>query len=256
MWLIIGELLLRTHELTIARDVLRTSRRIAAQLPGWALTADGLRNLRGHALSEASDGTNSATSNERVGAVVDAIGGGEGEGGDDGISIPGCRVCRHRRCAGPVGGRHRRSETAEAWNVFAGVAARPLARPAARSRGPAPVRVTTSAHLAAVNLGRQHRDRETRLRAIAHGLIGAAEIGLKEHDRLALARQMMERKILGRRVVETAGAGRADHRPSAGLGRHGRRNARSDAAGGASDCRRAWAARDYGEGRFRAWGVL
>ncbi|WP_245294997.1 hypothetical protein [Pararhizobium antarcticum] len=35
-----------THELTIALDVLRTRRRIAAQPPGWALTADGLRTLR------------------------------------------------------------------------------------------------------------------------------------------------------------------------------------------------------------------
>ncbi len=35
-----------THELTIARDVLRTRRRIAAQLPDWALSEDGLRALR------------------------------------------------------------------------------------------------------------------------------------------------------------------------------------------------------------------
>ncbi|MBP2490938.1 hypothetical protein JOH50_006734 [Rhizobium leguminosarum] len=47
---------------------------------------------------------------------------------------------------------------------------------------------------------RRHRDRETRLLAIAHGLIAAAEIGMKEHDRLALARQMMERKLAGRRA--------------------------------------------------------
>ncbi|NTD76844.1 hypothetical protein G6M31_20865, partial [Agrobacterium tumefaciens] len=37
-----------THELTIARDVLRTRRRISAQPPGWALSPDGLRSLRGH----------------------------------------------------------------------------------------------------------------------------------------------------------------------------------------------------------------
>ncbi|PZR56390.1 MAG: hypothetical protein DI537_54390, partial [Stutzerimonas stutzeri] len=68
--------------------------------------------------------------------------------------------------------------------------------------------ITTGAHLAAINLGlktipvdrRRHRDRETRLLAIAHGLIAAAELGLKEHDRLALARQMMERKLSGRRT--------------------------------------------------------
>lgn len=69
--------------------------------------------------------------------------------------------------------------------------------------------VTTGAHLVAFNLGlktvpvdrRRHRDRETRLLAIAHGLLAAAEIGLKEHDRLALARQMIERKLTGRRTA-------------------------------------------------------
>jgi DNA mismatch repair protein MutH len=68
--------------------------------------------------------------------------------------------------------------------------------------------VTTGAHLAAINLGlktipvdrRRHRDRETRLLAIAHGLIAAAEIGLREHDRLALARTLFERKLEGRRT--------------------------------------------------------
>jgi hypothetical protein len=70
------------------------------------------------------------------------------------------------------------------------------------------VGVTTGAHLAAINTGlktipvdrRRHRDRETRLLAIAHGLLAAAEIGLKEHDRLALARTLMERKLEGRRT--------------------------------------------------------
>ncbi|NTD85777.1 RHE_PE00001 family protein [Agrobacterium tumefaciens] len=68
--------------------------------------------------------------------------------------------------------------------------------------------VTTGAHLAAVNTGlkttpvdrRRHRDRETRLLAIAHGLLAAAELGLKEHDRLTLAKTMMDRKLEGRRT--------------------------------------------------------
>jgi hypothetical protein len=68
--------------------------------------------------------------------------------------------------------------------------------------------VTSGAHLAAINLGlkavpvdrRRRRDRETRLLAIAHGFLAAAEIGMKEHDRLALARKMMERKLDGRRT--------------------------------------------------------
>lgn len=32
-----------THELTIARDVLRTRRRVAGQSPDWALSANGIR---------------------------------------------------------------------------------------------------------------------------------------------------------------------------------------------------------------------
>lgn len=68
--------------------------------------------------------------------------------------------------------------------------------------------ITTATHLAAVNLGlktisvdrRRHRDREIRLLAVAHGLLAAAEIGLKEHDRLALAKTIMDRKLEGRRT--------------------------------------------------------
>jgi len=68
--------------------------------------------------------------------------------------------------------------------------------------------VTTGAHLAAINLGlktipvdrRRHRDRETRLLAIAAGFLAAAEIGMKEHDRLTLAQKMFERKLDGRRT--------------------------------------------------------
>jgi hypothetical protein len=68
--------------------------------------------------------------------------------------------------------------------------------------------LTTSAHLAAVNIGlrsipierRRHPGRNTRLLALLNGLIAAAELGLKEHDRLALARQVMERRLAGRRA--------------------------------------------------------
>lgn len=77
------------------------------------------------------------------------------------------------------------------------------------ARRPSPgAYVTTGAHLAAINVGlktipvdrRRHRSRDVRLSAIADGLIAAAEVGLKEHDRLALARKMMERKLQGRRT--------------------------------------------------------
>jgi len=96
----------------------------------------------------------------------------------------------------------------DAWNELAVLQHAPwlgrlLAASILRQAG-----ITTAAHLAAVNTGlrtipvdrRRHRDRETRLLAIAHGLIAAAELGLKEHDRLALARTMFERKLGGRRT--------------------------------------------------------
>lgn len=96
----------------------------------------------------------------------------------------------------------------DAWNELAVLQHAPwlgrlLAASILRQAG-----ITTAAHLAAVNTGlrtipvdrRRHRDRETRLLAIAQGLIAAAELGLKEHDRLALARTMFERKLGGRRT--------------------------------------------------------
>jgi hypothetical protein len=68
--------------------------------------------------------------------------------------------------------------------------------------------ITSGAHLAAIKLGlktipvdrRRNRDRETRLLAIAHGILAAADIRLKEHDRLALAKTMMDRKVDGWRT--------------------------------------------------------
>lgn len=45
-----------THELTIARDILKTRRRIAAHPPGRALSAQGLASLRGQAWPAASWG--------------------------------------------------------------------------------------------------------------------------------------------------------------------------------------------------------
>ncbi|SFH37612.1 HTH DNA binding domain-containing protein [Ensifer sp. OV372] len=94
----------------------------------------------------------------------------------------------------------------DAWNELAVLQRAPwlgrlLAASILRQAG-----ITTAAHLAAFGLKsipvdrRRHRDRETRLLAIAHGLIVVAEIGLKEHDRLALARHVMQRKLVGRRT--------------------------------------------------------
>jgi hypothetical protein len=244
-----------THELTIAGDVLRTRRRIASQPPGWALSPEGLRILRGRGSDMTTEPGAGNNSNIAPGApaveVIEPTG--EGEGADDldplakemaAINIVLARsnaALEHARTPGPARAREMdplvydldwdESERLEEWRgvlaaseglppVLRAIIAldgwnelqvlqhapwlgRQLAASLLRQAG-----LTTGSHLAAVNLGlktipvdrRRHRDRETRLLAIAQGLIAAAELGLKQYDRLALARQMLERKLAGRRT--------------------------------------------------------
>ncbi|NEI93938.1 DUF1612 domain-containing protein [Rhizobium leguminosarum] len=244
-----------THELTIARDILRTRRRISAQPPGWALTPDGLRSLRGQAWpAPSSGGDGSGVSEARAEAAHDDdFGSGEDRAERntnvfvDEFAAIDAVLARSRAAIEQVKrpGRAGASEkdplvydldwdederleewrgvlrqaenlpavlqaiiAIDAWNELSVLQHAPwlgrlLAASILRKAG-----LTTGPHLAAFNLGlksipvdrRRHRDRETRLLAIVHGLIAAAESGLKEHDRLALARQLMERKLSGRRT--------------------------------------------------------
>lgn len=247
-----------SHALTIARDVMQTRRRIAAQAPDWALSPNGLRSLRvgGQAWPEPhGDGGIVAESESAV--VPDAAVGrpdrnreGRKHPLEDERDLPGIDLdaidavlARSEEVLAQAKQPQRlpKPETdplirdpdwdedewraalrsisdlppvlqailaLDAWNELAVLQRAPwlgrlLAASLLRREG-----LTTKAHLLAFNIGlktirverRRHRNFEIRLMASLDGLMAGIELGFKEHDRLLLARQMLERRLTGRRA--------------------------------------------------------
>ncbi|MPR64415.1 DUF1612 domain-containing protein [Ochrobactrum intermedium] len=249
-----------SHQLTIARDVLQTRRRIAAQPPDWALSPNGLRSLRqaGPAASFGDGGIIAESENVAVSDAVVARKERDGEGRndrlDDGFDLPGidldaidAALARSETVLAKAKQSQRlpKPETdplirdpdwdederldewravlrsisdlppvlqailaLDAWNELAVLQRAPwlgrlLAASLLRREG-----LTSHAHLLAFNAGlktirverRRHRNFETRFTASLEGLMAGIELGFKEHDRLLLARQMLERRLTGRRA--------------------------------------------------------
>lgn len=305
-----------SHALTIARDVLQTRRRIAAQVPDWALSPNGLLSLRyaGQASPAPPVSGRVGAESESVvvqDAAVDRPGEGRKDRLDDGLDLPGidldaidavlarsndvlARAKQPQRLAKPETDplirdpdwdeEERLNEwrtvlrsiselppvlqailALDAWNELAVLQRAPwlgrlLAASLLRREG-----LTTHANLLAFNAGlkairverRRHRSFETRLMASLDGLMAGIALGFKEHDRLLLARQMLERRLTGRRAssnlpglielvlarpLVSAGmiAAELDITPRAALRLVEELNLREMT----------------GRGRFRAWGVI
>ncbi len=243
-----------THELTIAHEVLRTRRRIMDELPAWALSAAGLRELRGgrgqggkpsdmgsgrpDGASRCGEGLGLET--KSVGRVTDA----ESALADELAAIEAVLARSNALLADTrqlMPARHdvsaivyepdwnenermdawlsvvveteglpptlRAALVVDAWGRLkvmqhASWLGRLLAASLLRQAG------ATGSHLAFINIGlkaiprerRTSRDRDTRLIAILEAIRSAADSGLRDHDRLLLARQQMQRKLDGRRA--------------------------------------------------------
>lgn len=120
-------------------------------------------------------------------------------------------------------------------------------------------------HLACLHLGaqkvprerRRARDRTERLLAWIDVLFEAASVGLKEHDRLLLARERMERALRGRRASSKLPAlvDLVLSRPLVSTGTI--QKTLSVSRQGALDLIKAISLREMtGRGSFRAWGIL
>ncbi len=215
-----------SHALTIAHSALRLRRQIAGRAPGWALGPAGLRQVLGRnfssapeaAAAPAEDGPDPLLADvDALLARTDALLRGAAaperpvrdalihdEDWDEEARLEEWRACLDAASALPP--VLRAAVAHDAWFTLevtqrSAWVGRLLAAASLRQSGLA------AHHLPGLSVGLRERrpderrspDRIVRLKSFLAGLEAAAEAGMKEHDRLMLAREQMLRRLKGRR---------------------------------------------------------
>jgi hypothetical protein len=213
-----------THELTRAHMVLRARRRIAQRNPGWALTPDGLAALRGvegrGPTGDHEAALTDSTSDDAELAHIDAVLA-RSTRALASVSIERDPLifdpdwdedARLRAWCDVISTTERHSPVLaaalawDAWETIQPLQHRPWLGPilvAALLRA----RAKTRAHLICLYVGlksvrpnhRRAADQTARLVAFLDAATAAAAAGLKEHDRLILARGQLQHRAARRR---------------------------------------------------------
>ena len=200
------DLRMPSHALTQAHTILRTRRHIARQPPDWPLSLPGLRYLRG--LAERGGEAPSLTQDHEVTGPANTL-----PERDPLIFDPDwdeeARLTAWRSTIAD----HQPPVLAaalawDAWETTAPLQHRPWLGPLLvaailRARGKA------RAHLPGLHLGlrqleraqRRPRDRSARLLGFVQACSAAAGEGLKQHDRLILARELLVHRVRGHRTT-------------------------------------------------------
>jgi hypothetical protein len=227
-----------THELTVAHDILRTRRRIAANGAGWALSTAGLGALRssrddaaGQLETKAAltdlDLVSSEDDFDDPLAAIDAVLARSQALLADAVSVRSlkaperdpliydedwdedARLAEWRVVLDEAEAMPPVLRAAVAWDAWSQLQVSKHAPWLGRLLASAVLRQAglTEAQLSAVNFGlrqvsrerRMSRNRMVRLLSFVEAIALASELGLKEHQRLLLAKQQLERRLVGRR---------------------------------------------------------